>query len=156
MKKLLVLVAAFVLISVLAIGSSVMAKGDDQDKVSPWLEKLTLMENGSGNVLVTYIPEDFPQFVSPEYPQMRHISVTIFPSTNMSAGDSLYVRANFFKENGDLAAKVPVLALFDIADLPKTVEFDATQWEIIGNDADNSLNFTVYFNYTMTYTNTIP
>ena len=110
-----------------------------------------MMDGGGGNLTITWIPDDFPQFVSPEYKQMRHISVTLWAQPYaMNATDVIYVRAYFDKGDGTIA-KVPVLVYNPCDFYPRNIEFDARQWDILGDDADQSGDFPAYFTYTTIY-----
>ena len=102
MKKLII---TGVLVGILVfslVGGVVLATGKHaSNPVTP-----LAMETLSGELTATHLADDFPEFVSPEYSQMRHISVTIF-ATGMDSEDHLYVRAYFTGENLSTLTPVP-------------------------------------------------
>jgi hypothetical protein len=109
-----------------------------------------LMDGGSGNFTAYYNEELEPSFVSPQYKQMRHISVTLW-AKDMTEYDGVYVRA--WIDSRGIPSGVVVLK-FTSSDIhARTIEFDATQWEIVGDDYEGTFPFPVYFNYTTTYPN---
>jgi hypothetical protein len=150
MKKLVIISCLIAALIAGLVGGAVLA--GSRPPASP-VAGPVFMDGSSDILSIGYIPEDFPQFVSPQYPQMRHISVTIYVAgmTSGSPADDLAVRA-YMGNNPLSPLEVPILRLSS-CDQIGTIEFDATRWDIIGSDNDHSGNFTVYFSYTTTYPN---
>jgi hypothetical protein len=115
-----------------------------------------MMDGGGGNLTVAWVDPlcdcDSPQFTSPQYNQVRHISVTLYANP-LNSGDTIQVRA-WLKDSKGAAHIVPVLKLNSCTEQYGTIEFDATRWEIYGTKSEEAgSNITVYFAYTTTYPN---
>lgn len=147
MKKLIIIgIVVVVLVGGIFGGTALAARPAAAPAMSP-----VMMDGGSANLTMGFHMAGPPQFVSPEYDQMRHISVTLWAdSCDMDQYDNIYVRAYFDKSDGSIA-KIVVLEFTDCDFRPIIIEFDARQWEIEGCDGNNSGAFEAYVNYTMTY-----
>jgi hypothetical protein len=152
MKKLVIIICLVAALIAGLVGGTTLAAS--KPPTVPVVGPAIMMDGGSGNLTITYIPESFPQFVSPQYNQMRHISVTLYANPSLTTPlDTICVRAYWKDSEGARSAKVVVLELTSCELHGRTIEFDATRWDIVGNDADDSGDFEAFFNYTTTYPN---
>jgi hypothetical protein len=154
MKKLIIIGIVVVVLVGGIFGGTVLA-GKPADK-PPIGEAAIMMDSGGGNLTVFHDGcGDIPVWVSPEYEQTRHISVTLYvEGCDFDPSDRLRIRTYFRNSDGTPACNATVLEYLEGYWEAKTIEFDATRWDIIaceGNPSDPSDYFEFYFSYTTIY-----